>query len=131
MPSPSSRASGAWRPRPQSPELITVVDDVPRAFADAVVGAFAARPGPRFALVLSGGPTAEQCYEVLATEGGVDWTVVDVYIGDERVVPPDDVDANQRLIKEALLDRVGPVGSFHPMPTEGLSSSAWPPTSGS
>ena len=119
MPSPSSRASGAWRPRPQSPELITVVDDVPRAFADAVVEAFAARPGPRFALVLSGGPTAQQCYEVLATERGVDWTVVDVYIGDERVVPPDDVDANQRLIKEALLDRVGPVGSFHPMPTVG------------
>ena len=49
---------------------------------------------------------------------GVDWTVVDVYVGDERVVPPDDVDANQRLIKEALLDRVGPVGSFRPMPTE-------------
>jgi 6-phosphogluconolactonase len=34
------------------------------------------------------------------------------------VVPPDDEDANQRLIREALLDRVGPVGSFSPMPTE-------------
>jgi 6-phosphogluconolactonase len=99
--------------------LITVVDDVPRAFADAVLQAFATRPGPRFALVLSGGPTARRCYEVLARTQGVDWTVVDVFVGDERVVRADDEDANQRLIKEALLDRVAPVGSFHPMPTEG------------
>ena len=76
-------------------------------------------PGPRFALVLSGGPTAQECYEVLATADGIDWSLVDVYVGDERVVPPDDDDANQRLIKEALLDRVGPVGSFSPMPTVG------------
>ena len=68
--------------------MITVVDDVPRAFADAVVEAFAARPGRRFALVLSGGPTARACYELLATSGGVDWSVVDVYVGDERVVRP-------------------------------------------
>jgi 6-phosphogluconolactonase len=98
--------------------MITVVDDVPRAFADAVVEAFASRPGPRYALVLSGGPTARRCYERLATTEGIDWTLVDIYVGDERVVPPDDEDANQRLIREALIDRVGSVGSFHPMPTE-------------
>ena len=34
-------------------------------------------------------------------------------------VPPDDPDANQRLVREALLDRVGGVGSFTPMPTDG------------
>ena len=99
--------------------MITPVDDVTTAFSDAVRAAFAARPGPRFALVLSGGPTAQACYEVLATAGGIDWSVVDIFVGDERVVPPDDDDANQRLIKEALLDRVGPVGSFSPMPTAG------------
>jgi 6-phosphogluconolactonase len=99
--------------------VITPVDDVPRAFSDAVGEAFAARPGPRFALVLSGGPTAQACYEVLAAAGGIDWAVVDTFVGDERVVPPDDVDANQRLIKESLIDRVGGVGSFSPMPTVG------------
>ena len=98
--------------------MLTPVDDVPHAFRDVVVEAFAARPGPRFALVLSGGPTARACYEVLAAAGGIDWTVVDVYVGDERLVPPDDEDSNARLIREALLDRVGPVGSFWPMPTE-------------
>jgi 6-phosphogluconolactonase len=99
--------------------VITPVDDVARAFSDAVGQAFAARPGPRCALVLSGGPTAQQCYEVLATAEGIDWSVVDIFVGDERVVPPDDVDANQRLIKDSLIDRVGGVGSFSPMPTVG------------
>jgi 6-phosphogluconolactonase len=99
--------------------MLTPVEDVPRAFSDAVRAAFAARPGPRFALVLSGGPTAQACYGVLASAGDIDWSVVDIYVGDERVVPPDDEDANQRLIKESLIDRVGGVGSFSPMPTVG------------
>jgi 6-phosphogluconolactonase len=97
--------------------VLTPVEDVTRAFADAVIAAFASRPGPRFALVLSGGPTARACYEVLAEAGGVDWSLVDVYVGDERIVPPDDEDANQRLIREALIDRVGGVGSFRPWDT--------------
>jgi 6-phosphogluconolactonase len=99
--------------------VLTPVDDVPRAFSTVVLEAFAQRPGPRFALVLSGGPTARAGYEVLATTEGIDWSVVDIYVGDERLVPPDDEDSNARLIKQALLDAVGPVGSFWPMPTEG------------
>ncbi len=99
--------------------MITPVDDVTTAFSDAVRAAFAARPGPRFALVLSGGPTAEKCYEALAAAAGIDWAVVDIFVGDERVVPPDDVDANQRLIRESLLERGGGGGSFSPMPTLG------------
>ena len=100
--------------------MLTLVDDVPRAFRDAVLEAFASRPGPRFALVLSGGETARECYEVLADSGAgsIDWSVVDLYIGDERYVPPGDEDANQRLVRESLLERVGSVGGFHPMPTE-------------
>jgi 6-phosphogluconolactonase len=94
------------------------VDDVPRAFASTVVEAFGARPGPRFALVLSGGPTAQACYELLAvSSSAIDWSLVDVYVGDERFVPPDDPDSNARLIRESLLSRVGHVGSFSPMPT--------------
>lgn len=99
--------------------MLTLVDAVPPAFRDAVVQAYATRPGPRFALVLSGGPTARACYEVLARAEGIDWALVDVYVGDERVVRAKHKDANQRLIKEALLDRVRGIGSFWPMPTEG------------
>jgi 6-phosphogluconolactonase len=99
--------------------VITPVADVPSAFTAAVAAAFASRVGPRFALVLSGGPTARLCYEDLATTDLIEWPLVDIYIGDERAVPPGDDDANQRLIHEALLDRIGAVGSFTPMPTEG------------
>jgi 6-phosphogluconolactonase len=49
----------------------------------------------------------------------VDWTRVDAYWGDERCVPPDDQDSNQRLCREALLDPVGPLRSIHPMYTGG------------
>jgi 6-phosphogluconolactonase len=104
------------------------VADVPGAFTTIVLEAFAARTGPRFTLMLSGGPTAQVCYEHLsaATIAGETplaasfaWSLVDIYMGDERVVPPDDKDANQRLVREAIVDRVGPIGSFTPMPTVG------------
>lgn len=95
---------------------VRVVDDVAEAFAATVVERWATRPEPRFTLVLSGGPTARRCYERLAAGGdAVDWSLVDVLMGDERCVEPDDPDANQRLVREALIERVGPVGSFHPM----------------
>jgi 6-phosphogluconolactonase len=95
---------------------VTPVADVPQAFTDTVLEAFAARTGPRFTLVLSGGPTARACYEVLHRATEIAWPLVDIYMGDERVVPPDDVDANQQLVREALLDGLA-VGSFTPMDT--------------
>jgi 6-phosphogluconolactonase len=87
------------------------------------MAAFAARPGPRFTLVLSGGPTARACYEHLAATTAaqpdlLDWSQVDVFMGDERVVAPDDDDANQHLVRLALLDHVDAAVSFTPMPTE-------------
>jgi 6-phosphogluconolactonase len=99
--------------------MLTPVDDVVRAFCDTVAGTFAARQGPRFAFVLSGGPTAQACYRALATVDGIEWPIVDFYIGDERFVPHGHDDANVRMIRESLLDRIGPVGSFQPMPTGG------------
>ena len=102
---------------------IRVVKDVPAAFAETVITAYRARPEHRFTLVLSGGETARQCYERLAADslatGTIAWSEVDVLMGDERCVPPGDPDANQRLVREALLDRVGEVGSFRPMRCEG------------
>lgn len=99
---------------------VALVDDVPAAFADIVVSeASAARRGcaggAPFVLVLSGGPTAQRCYEHLASRADeVRWEDVVVLVGDERCVPADDADANQRLIREALLDRVPPVRAFVP-----------------
>ena len=98
------------------------VASVPDAFAGLVLDTLA---GPRPArgagrsLVLSGGPTAERCYRRLAEGSGrgaaIDWATVDVYMGDERCVPPDHPDSNHRMVAEVLLDPVGPVRSDHPM----------------
>jgi len=101
--------------RPPFGEL-EVTEDVPAAFSSHVRRAFSGREGARFTLVLSGGPTAGRCYERLASDSGdMAWPLVDVFMGDERCVGPEDPDANQRLVRHTLLDRVGPVGSFHPM----------------
>jgi 6-phosphogluconolactonase len=63
----------------------------------------------RFRLVLAGGETPRQTYEVLATAelaGRVDWPRVELFWGDERCVPPDDARSNYRMARETLLDRV-------------------------
>ena len=101
---------------------LVVVDDVPGEFAERVVEAFLNRPGDGFALVLSGGNTARRCYERLAADGAdqIDWWQVDVYWGDERCVPPDDPASNERLVREALLERVGAANAVFPMRSYGF-----------
>ena len=96
------------------------VDDVPGEFSERVVEAFLHRPGDGFSLVLSGGSTARRCYERLAADGGdqIDWWQVDVYWGDERCVPPGHPDSNERLGREALLERVGAANAVYPMRCE-------------
>jgi 6-phosphogluconolactonase len=94
-----------------------VVEDVPAAFAELVAGqaASAGAGGDLFRLVLSGGETARACYERLAVEDGLDWSRIEVLVGDERCVPAQDADANQHMIREALVDRVEPRPAFTPM----------------
>lgn len=96
---------------------LVVVDDVPGEFAERVVEAFHTRPDEQFAFFASGGGTARRCYERLAEDAAnqIDWWLVDVYWGDERCVPPDHADSNERLVREALLERVGAANSVHPM----------------
>ena len=96
---------------------LLVVDDVPGEFAERVIEAFHARPGEDFSIALSGGDTARSCYERLATVGGeqIDWWQVDVYWGDERCVPPESPESNERLGREALLERVGAAHAVYPM----------------
>ncbi len=89
--------------RPPSPTLV------------AGQAASAGAGGDLFRLVLSGGETARACYERLAAEDGLDWSRIEVLVGDERCVPAEDADANQRMIREALVDRVEPRPAFTPM----------------
>ncbi|HUO47643.1 MAG TPA: 6-phosphogluconolactonase [Acidimicrobiales bacterium] len=102
------------------PGSLRIVDDVPSSFAATVIEAFRDRKGARFSMVLSGGPTARACYERLADAGAerVDWRYIDIYMGDERCVPADDEDANQRYVHEIFVERFEDLGSFHPMSCE-------------
>lgn len=99
------------------PGELIVTDDVPGAFAQHVIDAFATRALDTFSFALSGGTTARRCYERLADVGvgPIDWWKVDVYWGDERCVPHDHEDSNYLLAREALLDRVGAANATHLM----------------
>jgi len=96
---------------------IEFVDDVPRRFAEKVIDAFIDRPDATFSLAVSGGGTARRCYERLAADGAeaIDWWAVDLFWGDERCVDPESSDSNERLVREALLERVGAANEVHPM----------------
>jgi 6-phosphogluconolactonase len=63
----------------------------------------------RFTVALSGGSTPKAMYQLLAElpfRDEVPWANVHVFCGDERDVPPDHPDSNQRMAREALLNCV-------------------------
>jgi len=56
-----------------------------------------------FRVSLSGGTTPKRLYEAIAGTD-LDFSRIQWFWGDERNVPPDHVDSNFRMVKEALLD---------------------------
>ena len=94
------------------------LDALSRAAADELIGlaraAIAARG--RFHVALSGGSTPRRLFQILATRpGALAWDGVELWWGDERCVPPDDEASNERLGREALLERVGAAHAVYPM----------------
>jgi len=67
-------------------------------------------------IALSGGSTPRPAYE-LAAELESDWGLVDLWLGDERLVPPADERSNFRLVREALVSRVRVPPRLHPVDT--------------
>lgn len=78
-----------------------VVEDVAAAFTGMVR---TARPQ---SFAISGGSTAQACYEHLAKFQDLAWSRMNVLVGDERWVPVEDPDSNEGMARAALLDRVG------------------------
>lgn len=87
---------------------LTVVPDVAAAVARhaATVIEEAAGSRGRAVLCLAGGGTPLPAYRALAERRELPWGRVWVAWGDERDVPPDHADRNERAAREALLDRV-------------------------
>jgi 6-phosphogluconolactonase len=96
-------------PPPEHPEIVVadelaaVVEAAAAHIRRSAERAIASRG--RFRVALAGGSTPRALYPQLVT--GVDWTRTDVFLGDERVVPPDDAQSNYRMVRETLLDPAG------------------------
>jgi 6-phosphogluconolactonase len=78
-------------------------------------------------VAVAGGSTPKRAYELLATMQGT-WAHVHLWLGDERCVPADHEDANQRMVDETLLSHLrahdGP--HLHPVQGElGPEDAAW------
>lgn len=71
----------------------------------------------RCTIALAGGSTPKALYKSLAQQN-LPWEKIQVFWGDERYVPPTHPDSNQKMAREAWLDRVNfPPANIHPMPT--------------
>jgi 6-phosphogluconolactonase len=73
----------------------------------------------RFRVALAGGSTPEQTYALLAKapfRDQIAWSSVDVFFGDERLVPPTDSRSNFGMAQRSLLVHVPEAREF-PIPT--------------
>jgi 6-phosphogluconolactonase len=71
----------------------------------------------RAQIVLTGGGTGIGILSKLADSDRIDWSKVHLFWGDDRYVPEDDDERNDKQAREALLDRVGiPAANVHAMP---------------
>jgi len=73
------------------------------------IGQLAIDTTGRFSLVLSGGTTPRPLYELLAAppfRSAIDWSKVEFFWGDERVVSPEDPSSNFRMARDARLDKL-------------------------
>jgi len=89
------------------PDRAALARGAAEAFAEIVSAAVGARG--RAAVALAGGSTPRETYEVLARppfRDRVPWPALDIFFGDERMVPPTDPRSNVLMAREALLDQV-------------------------
>lgn len=81
--------------------------------ADTIAAAATARG--RALIALTGGGNGVALLRELAAHP-IDWSAVHLFWGDERYVPEDDDERNEKQTREALLDRIAiPTSQVHPM----------------
>jgi 6-phosphogluconolactonase/glucosamine-6-phosphate isomerase/deaminase len=99
---------------------VRVVDDVPSAFAEIVAGEIARVLGgadapEHFRIGCSGSSSGSRCFSRLAEVDDLPWERLACYFVDERCVPADSPDSNQRTLREALAPRRDRLAGFAPM----------------
>lgn len=89
---------------------------------------FAKKQQGLFSCVLPGGKTPKEFFKALANEpfkDEVGWSEVHVFFGDERCVPPDNLESNYCLAFDNLLSKVAiPKENIHRIKTELLPKDA-------
>jgi 6-phosphogluconolactonase len=82
---------------------------------EVIRSAVAARDGAL--IVLTGGGNGNGLLKYLANHAQeIDWSKVHLFWGDERYVPEDDEERNEKQAREALLDHIDiPASQVHPM----------------
>lgn len=87
---------------PDTDQLVKAAGD---RLVEAITAAVAARG--QASVVLTGGGTGIGLLKRVGERSGeIDWSKVHVYWGDERFVPADDDERNEKQAREALLDHV-------------------------
>lgn len=72
----------------------------------------------RFSIVLAGGTTPKQVYELLR-HADADWANWHIYHNDDRCLPVDHADRNSLMARQAWLDHVAiPASQIHDIPAE-------------
>lgn len=71
------------------------------------------KSGNIFRLALSGGSTPKEIYKLLAKEKDIDWSLVEIYLVDERYVPLEDKHSNYRMIYLSLVKHLKSLYGFH------------------
>ena len=96
------------------PDSDALVQATGRRLVDAINAAVSARG--QALIVLTGGGNGIALLRYLAEEQQIDWDKVHLFWGDERYVPEDDDERNEKQAREALLDHVSiPASQVHPM----------------
>lgn len=98
----------------------SVAAQVAAAFADAVTHAATTRR--RFLCAVPGGSVASRVFPHIARHA-LPWSIVDIFLADERLVADDHADSNARAVRQhwlAHVEAAGPV--FHPMTTVGVGA---------
>lgn len=123
-----------------TPELDESADEVATRLADAVAERLEAalQTRERASLAVSGGSTPKPFFEKLRDKP-LDWSRVDITLADERWVPTDSKDSNERLLRETLLQGAASEARFiglkqrhdtanagQPLAEEALRQMTWP-----